>query len=113
MTALGPRLRGDERMHVSAWQNYSISAAIRFRIWRKRLRSRTTDELVEVALVPARTARQRGENFLAGGGHVQPIGAPVAVHPFALDQSAPHQILDDRGEARLVAAIGLATVRSG
>ena len=82
-------------------------------ICREALAVARADDAVEVALVPARAARQIGQRLLAGRRHVEPIGAPVAVDALALDQSAPHQIFDHRRQARLVAAVGVATTRSG
>src|SRR5512139_3183136 len=66
------------------------------------------DDGVEIALMPARATRQLGQRLLAGGSQVQAIDATVAAHAVALDQAAPHQILDHRREARLVAPVGVA-----
>ena len=64
------------------------------------------DQVIEIAFVPARAARQRVQDFLSGGRDVQAIGAAVAVHALTFDKPAPHQILDHGREAGLVAAIG-------
>src|SRR6478736_542746 len=66
-----------------------------------------TDDVIKVAFVPARATGHHRENFLSGRRQVQAVGAPVAIHAFALDQSAPHEVFDDRRKAGLVAAIGL------
>src|SRR6476469_3048720 len=51
-----------------------------------------TDDVIKVAFVPARTAGHHRENFLSGRRQVQAMCAPVAIHAFAFDQSAPHQV---------------------
>src|SRR5262245_24517744 len=65
-----------------------------------------TDHLIEVALMPSRAARQRRKRFFSGRRQAEAVGAPVAVHPLSLDKAPPHQILDHRGEAGLIAAVG-------
>ena len=56
--------------------------------------------------MPPRAARQRRKHFFSGRRQVEAVGAPVAVHPPAFDETTPHQILDNRSEAGFIAAIG-------
>src|SRR5690242_20657733 len=65
-----------------------------------------SDDPVEIAFVPARATRQHHEDFLSGRGDVETVSAPVVFHFLAVDQPATHKFLDDRGQARLIAAIG-------
>src|SRR4026209_1503733 len=69
------------------------------------------DDPVEIALVPPRAARQHGEHPFSGRREIEPIGAPVAVHAFALDQPALHQIPDPGRKAGLVAPVGQRQLR--
>ena len=55
----------------------------------------------------ARAGGERGQRLAAGRRHSQSIGAAVVARAPARHQATPHQILDDRGQARLVAAVGM------
>src|SRR6476659_11065785 len=69
------------------------------------------DDMIEIALMPASAARQRGEHFFSRWRDIQSIRSPVAVHAPAFDKATAHQIFDDRREAGLVAAVGLRQLR--
>src|SRR5690242_13252205 len=59
----------------------------------------------------ARAARELGKQAAAGRRERKPIGALVGAGAPTDDEAAPDEIVEDRREARLVAAVGAAERR--